>query len=143
MILPITTSFFWGLACILESLSLKNFPASMTFIVSAFVYVFAAIIVLFFKRNSLYEYFDVVKYRDSWMYTILAAICIFVIGNFIYLHALKESKTPYLVVALSYTAPIFTLIISILILKHDYSLCSLLGVTLVILGVFIISFHKK
>jgi len=142
IVLPLITSFFWGISSIFDSLSLRDFPPIMTFIICGFIYFIVSFFILLVNNKKLYPYFDLVKYRNAWIYAILAGLCVACVGNLIYLHALKSSLAPYLVVALSYSAPIFTLLVSVLVLKHDYSLSSILGVILVVTGVFVISFHK-
>ena len=88
-------------------------------------------------------FYDYKKYKTAWIYAILAAICVYGIANLIYYYALNSSDTPHIVIALAYSAPIFTLLVSIIILKKDFSLTSLLGVLLVILGTFIICWHSN
>ena len=142
--LPLCTAFCWGLSSIFDKLSMTAFSPIMVFIVGGMVYATVALSLLIYHRNSIKHYFyDYKKYKTAWMYAILGAICVYGVANLIYYYALNASNTPHIVIALSYSAPIFTLLVSIIILKHDFSITSILGVLLVIVGTFIVCLHAK
>ena len=141
--LPLCTSFCWGLSSVFDKLCLDDFSPIMIFIVGGFVYAILCIVLIIYNYQKLKIYLDFKKYKKAWIYSILAGICVYGIANLLYYHALKKSDTPHIVVALAYSAPIFTLLLSVIVLKNDFSLHSLIGVFLVIIGVFVICWHAK
>lgn len=141
---PIITSFFWGLSSIFDKLSMSgDFPPLMIFIISGMVYSLITIVLLIANKNKLIPYFNVIKYKMGWIYAILSGISVFAIANLLYLYALNKSNHGYVIVTLAYSAPIFTVLLGIIVLKHDYSWKSLMGVLLVILGVLLVCMHNK
>ena len=144
ILLPLCTAFCWGLSSVFDKLSMNAFSPVMVFIVGGIVYALVALGLLIYHRNHVKHYFyDYKKYKVAWIYAILAAVCVYGVANLIYYYALNASSTPHIVIALSYSAPIFTLLLSIIVLKEDFSMASIIGVILVVLGTFIVCYHSK
>ena len=144
ILLPVCTAFFWGLSSIFDKLCLNTFTPIMIFIVGGMVYSIIAIGLFIYHRHEIKHYFyDYIKYKNAWIYAILAGICVYGIANLIYYHVLHNTNNTNIVIAISYSAPIFTLILSLIILKKEnYSLASIIGVLFVIIGTVIVCLNS-
>jgi drug/metabolite transporter (DMT)-like permease len=136
IMLGLTVSFLWGLIPILD----KYILASMTPQVFLFMYmsfIFACALLFFlFNHKEIIKKIPTVKPSHVFL-TAATASCSF-LGVLLYLFLLKDNDS-HLVSAISYSAPMFTLLLAIFILKEKPSLMSTAGIAFIIMGVWCVA----
>jgi uncharacterized membrane protein len=139
-LLPLITASMWGLSAVLDKMAMIEMPMYLVFLIGALLYSITAIIVFFVNYKDLCMKIHTISYK-SYIYALLAAITGFTIANLIYYYSLKKIDKPHVVAALAYTAPIFAFIFGLLLLHNKFSMYSLIGVIITIIGVVIVSFN--
>ena len=139
-LLPLITSAMWGLSAVLDKMAMVDMPMYLVFLIGALLYTITAVIVLFvnYKDLQLQIKLNKISYK-SYIYAILAALTGFTIANLIYYYSLKKIDKPHIVACIAYTAPIFAFIFGLLLLNHKFSMYSLIGVIITVIGVIIVS----
>jgi drug/metabolite transporter (DMT)-like permease len=135
--LALLVSAFWGVSPVIHKVLLQNFhPASMV-VFSAPVYIAAVIIYASFHTDILQN--DLKKATIYQFFLIgLTFVLTALIANILYFTVLLHNKS-FVISALVYTSPIFTLILASLFLKETVNIYGFIGVCLVVIGICFIS----
>jgi uncharacterized membrane protein len=130
-------SLFWGISPVFYKMIMSKVDTKLTFIINN----------LFFTLGVLgytYYYWDQIKVdvqnisiRDTLAIGAIAIVLSF-IPNIIYYNLINDHDS-YVVTALVNSAPVFTVGLSYLLLKENITKNSLLGVVLIIVGIFCLS----
>lgn len=134
-------AFLWGLSPIIHKHILTNIDPKVIMVLSAFFY--TASVALF----AAY-YWDFIKKETKKlnMNTIIliafTSIITAFLANLIYFNILKEHDS-YIVSALIYSSPIFTLVLAYYLLKEKIRLYGCIGVLFIVVGVALIAMNEK
>jgi uncharacterized membrane protein len=80
--------------------------------------------------------------KQVFILLILSSLLSVFIANLLYFTILKNPYTKsYIVAALVFTSPMFTLLLSYFVLKEGVTYMAVLGVVLIITGVIALTFH--
>lgn len=134
-------AFLWGLTPIIHKHVLNTIDPLLVFVLSGIVFGVGAIILLFVNRDgSLVD-----KFRSTdtvalaW---IVAAQLVTMFATMLYLQLLQKHHS-YVVTALTYSSPVFTLILAYLILNEKVSIAGAMGVLLIVAGIALLAFNER
>jgi len=137
----ILVSFLWGMAPVIHKHVLKTVDTKVMMIATGAVY--AACLLLF----AVYSWKDVKKglhkldvYSVAWI--VFAAVTTAFVANLVYLYVLKKHDS-YVISALIYSAPVFTLALAYLFLHERPTLTGYAGVCLIIAGVLCLAYGER
>jgi len=141
-LLPLITSAMWGVSAVLDKMAMVDMPMYLVFLIGALLYTIAAVIIFFVNYKDLRMQIKLNKISNkSYMYAILAGITGFIIANLFFYYSIKNIHNTHTVATIAYTAPIFTFIFALLLLNHKFSMYSLIGVIITVIGVVIVSLN--
>ncbi len=140
LILPaFLIAFLWALAALMHKYFLNYISAFTLVILTGLIYGITSIISsLFYKEYLQKDIFDKIIPEKFWLYLIIIVVISSYVTHYIYLHLIQKNET-HLVIAITFTSPIFVLLYAILVLGKKISLSSSLGVLLITLGTILIS----
>ncbi len=130
-------SFCWGLSPVLYKLLMTKMDIKVTFVINSLFFTLAVIAYTIYYWNDIKSNLKTTSVRDIALLGGISVILSF-IPNIIYFNLLNQYDS-YVVTALVNTAPIFTVGMSYLILKERVTKYDILGVVLIIIGVFFLS----
>ena len=137
-LLCIFVAFLWSLHPICHKILKNNIDAFYIFIlIWLFTSVFM-IFILFYYKNHIYS--NIVNLTKYELLILLWLGLISVLANYIYFYVIK-SDNAYIVSALTYSSPLFTIIIAYLLLNEVISYNAILGILFIIIGASILSFE--
>ena len=142
-VIPIAlfVSFLWGVQIICHKILLKKTNFKVIMVVGSIFYFICVALFTASYWNTLKK--DIVKLDAKSILLIgFASICSAFIANLIYLYILKDHSS-YVVSALIYSSPIFTLILAYLMLKEKVTFIGAIGVVLIVVGVICLSLNEK
>lgn len=141
ILLALLVAFLWGVAPVIHKHVLKSISPHVVLIISGVSYITCLAIFAAIHQRKLIEG---IKHIHAKYVLIIALTSIFTafIANIIYLNVLKHQDS-YIISALIYACPVFTLILAYVFLKEKVTLFGGLGVFFIILGVICIIFNEK
>ena len=136
VLLGILVAALWALGPILQKIVMSRGISSTTIIVlgGIFSIVFGAVC-LVFKRHELIADFHKID-AEVLMLIAGAAIVCGIVASYMFLHILKKYDA-YLVNALAYTSPIFTIIFTFWLLGEPVTWMSIVGIFVIMGGVML------
>ena len=132
-------AFVWGLSPILNKILIKD-GLPVEFIFAAVAVCYAACVTVFIFCNRRLIMAGLRKASIS-QYAIIATIGVFsaFVGNLVFMKLLSKHNDSYVVTALTFISPVFTLALAYLFLKEEVTLVSGLGVLLVVAGIIMVA----
>jgi len=134
-------AIIWAYMAIIEKKLLKHVSYITLFILFGLFIGFISLLLLIYYNKSIKE--DIIFMYNKISYIILMLYgLIYIIASLIYLKLMKNHYS-YLVVALTYTTPLFVTLFSYFELKENIDIKSVLGILLIVSGCITISLNKK
>ncbi|NPA62362.1 MAG: EamA family transporter [Methanococci archaeon] len=130
IILGLLVALFYGIGTFFAKIVCEKNPMFQWIVVNVVGIIMCSIILLKYKNIIITD-------QKIVMYAIISAILV-VLGSLILYYALYKGKAS-IVVPLSSIGPAITVILSILFLKETLTPIQIIGITLVILGVILLS----
>jgi drug/metabolite transporter (DMT)-like permease len=132
-------SFLWGASPVIQRFLMTTRPLSPETLM-----VFGSAI--YFLCTTIYFVFNKAKIvseiaNTSWTtlsIMIISGIFVGFVANFLYYKVIR-SNTSYVVAALVFSAPFFTVLLSFLFLKEELTLLSILGVVFIVIGIVLLA----
>ena len=137
ILIALLVSAFWGVAPVIHKVLLHKFDPASMMVFSAPFYVFALAIYTCFYTNTLAKQWSSATVTDLLAIGFTSILTAF-IANILYFTVLAKNKS-FVISALVYTSPIFTLVLAWLFLKENINLYGISGVLLVFIGVLLIA----
>jgi uncharacterized membrane protein len=135
-------SFLWGIQPIIHKYLLQKINGITILVLSSFVYFIASFLISFITKNHNIIIKDLkIMNRKDYMIIIFTTFFTVFLANIIYYYILKRHQTSF-ISSLINSAPIFTLIVSYLFLKENIEPIGVIGILLMTLGVFCVSFNN-
>jgi transporter family protein len=137
-ILCIFVAFLWSLQPILHKMLKKNIDVFILFIL---VWIFTSlfmIIFLFYYKNHIYENIINLTKFELLIFISIGIMC--VLANYLYFNIIKIEDS-YIVSAITYSSPVFTILVAYLLLQENISISSIIGILLIVVGAVILSFN--
>jgi len=139
ILISLSVAFLWGLAPIFQKHFLKRFDKASLMLLFSFSYAFIVAAYSLFNQTSIIKDISFLSNGDFLKIITYVFFTIF-LTNLLILHVLK-SHDAYVVVAFEATAPLFTLLIVCLFFNENVTTIGVLGVLLIVLGVFCVSLN--
>ncbi len=130
-------SLCWGLSPVLYKLLMNNVDIKVTFVINSLFFTLAVICYTIYYWNDIKSNLQTTSVSDICFLGLISVVLSF-IPNIIYFNLLNQYDS-YVVNALVSTSPIFTLGMAYLILRESITKYDILGVILIITGVFFLS----
>lgn len=132
-------SFLWGASPVIQRFLMTTRPLSPETLM-----VFGSAI--YFLCTAIYFVFNKAKIANeiastSWTtlsIMIISGIFVGFVANLLYYKVIR-SNTSYVVAALVFSAPFFTVLLSFLFLKEELTLLSILGVVCIVVGIILLA----
>jgi len=137
LILIIGAATLWGFTPILEKLGLGKGVSAMNGVVIRSSSAALGAIIFTLLNGTTSSIFNMPL--KNFVFIALSGITAGLVAQWLYFSSLKASQTS-LVVPIGSTYPLFTLIFSVIILNESFSTQKLVGILLIISGVFLLGF---
>jgi uncharacterized membrane protein len=137
-ILCIFVAFLWSLQPILHKMLKKNIDVFILFIL---VWIFTSLFMIFFLfyyKNHIYENIINLTKFEILIFINIGLMC--VLANYLYFNIIKIEDS-YIVSAIIYSSPLFTILVAYLLLQENISISSVIGILLIFIGTIILSFN--
>ena len=129
-----TASLLWAIAAILHKKMLAHLsPHTLVFLTGILFGSMSIIFALFFKKNIMADLFHTKIPTVVWYWLFSAVFLGLLCAYFIYFSIMQNNNTS-IVIALTYTSPLFVMLFSLLILNESISFISVLGCILIVIG---------
>lgn len=135
----LVVSFLWSLSPILEKYIFKSgIHVESVMLIGGIFYLVPLAIYGLCNIQTIRK--DLCNSMNLQVLSIIAASTVMTVflANIINFHLVKNNPS-YIVTALTFTSPVFTMIFAALILKENVTRVSLLGVTFIVAGVILLS----
>jgi transporter family protein len=134
-------SLFWGISPVLYKIIMKRVDTKLTFIINHLFFNLGLLGYTFYYWKDLKSDFKSVSTQDIIAIGAISIVLSF-IPNIIYYNLINNHDS-YLVTALINSSPIFTVALSYLILKENITKYSIIGVVLIIIGIYCLTFCQN
>ena len=136
ILLSLVTAFCWGASPVIYKHLLGNITQSTLIVASALVYCLLALGYFLLHKERVLT--DIASQNSKvFLWLIVANVFVFV-GQLIYVHCLHREKS-YIVSAITYTSPLFTLLLSYYLLKEGVSMSAIAGIIFIVAGVILLA----
>jgi drug/metabolite transporter (DMT)-like permease len=139
ILISLFVAFLWGLAPIIQKHLLKKFDRFSLMLFFSTVYFICLLLCLPFYHLRLIRDVSILEIHDIALIA-LTAIGTSFLANVLILQVIKEHDS-YIVSALESVAPLFTLFFVYYFLNEKINILGVLGVILVVLGIFCIALN--
>jgi uncharacterized membrane protein len=141
--LALLIAFLWGIQPVIHKYLLTKFNWFTIMFISSIIYFIALCITLLFSKTKSDFSRDLHNgtTQDFIIIATTSIITVFLV-NMIYYYVLKNHETS-IISALIYSAPVFTLVISYLFLSERIQLIGIIGILLILSGVFCVSLNNN
>lgn len=133
----LTVAALWGLTPILQKSLLIHLPRETIFALSTLVYATATFVYCCFHRRTIARSLPNVTLRHAGLIVVSSVLGAFA-ANLIFLAVLKDNPS-YVVTALAFTSPIFTVLLAACVLGERISGTNLAGILLVVAGAVMVA----
>ena len=136
-------SFLWGLSPVIHKylLSGQDLHPETMLVIGGTLYSVCLVLYGWYKRKLVMHDVKSRMTWKSWLAVGLTSIVCGFVANMLYFFILKK-HTSYIVSALIYASPLFTLILALLFLKEKVTAMGMVGVFFIVMGVVCIAFHE-
>lgn len=141
--IAIFISFLWGMSSILEKYVLKSINVPTLLVINAIVYMICMVIYYIIKRKDIHISKALSKCESKTLsILILNVVFALFVANILYFEILSKHKS-YIVTALVFSAPLFTVLFGCLLLKEKITVTGFMGLIFIVLGVICISLKDE
>ena len=140
IITSLVIALLWGIQPIIQKNLLKDISTQSLMLYSNLIFMFCLLIYSCFYQDDIIHDFQKLTTYQWQMLIFLAVVCSF-LTTIVYSHLIKNHKIS-LVMALTYSAPVFTLILGEILLQEIPSAKSKIGVFITIFGLGIIAMYS-
>ena len=140
LVLPaILVACMWGYLPVMEKKILQHVSIKTLLVLFGLLYGIVSLIICMYYYKEIYE--DIKNkniFEKISIKALLFMVIFYIVGSLIYYMLLKDHKS-HIVVALTYTTPIFTTLFSYLMIQEEITQKSILGIILIVAGGIIVS----
>ena len=139
--LAICIAFLWGISPIIFKYLLGDIDMKVIMFLTAIVYTSCAIIYIIPSWNGIIASIRKISNKHLVLIVINAIVMTF-LANLLFLMALKNNSKTYLITAIAFCAPLFSLLIAFFFLNQKLTWYNIIGMTLTIMGIFVLSYYQ-
>lgn len=137
LFIALCVAFLWGVSPVIHKSLLGKHSHVTIMLITAIVNILCVISYAVFKNKELIPDMKTIPMKDVFVVACTTMTTVF-LANVLYYTALKNNDS-YIISALIYSSPIFTLLLAYLFLKEKITYYGLLGVLFIIVGVCFIA----
>lgn len=138
VVLSLLVAFLWATSTIIQKHALKDLNPATVMIVSSCFYMACLAMYGLWKKDIVYS--DLKNVRASTIATVcFSAIVGGFLAQFLFIYLL-QSQNSAVVTALTFTSPVFVLLMSIFLLHERSHLLSVIGIITVFVGVSLVAY---
>lgn len=141
VIIALIVALLWGIQPLVQKELLKNFSYHSVFMFVNIIFTTCLVIYGYVYREIILDDFKKLESNHIHLLLFSAIICGF-LASITYYHLLKDHKS-YVITTITYTAPIFTILLSEYFLKESINPYSKIGVLFVVMGVFLMAYYNN
>lgn len=135
--LALFVGFLWGLSPIMHKYFLNHVSYKLILTLGSLTYFMCTILFAIYYWKDLIKESAKLTITSTSMIVLVSVVTAFM-ANIIYFYVLKSTKS-YIVSALVYSSPLFTLLLSYMFMNERITLLSGMGCVVVFVGVLMIS----
>jgi len=139
--LSLLIAFAWGIIPSIQKYALHSLPVITVFAIGSVVYFIGAMIFITYYRKEVVTSLSTIDLKVFGLLVFSGFFCA-LLPNLLFIKILKHNSS-YILTALSYTSPVFTLLLSYLWLKEEITLHQVFGILLIIIGVILVAYNKN
>ena len=141
ILLAILIAFLWGISPVIFKYLLGDVDMKVIMVLTAVIYTLCTALYTIPSWRDIYR--SIIKINHVHMFWIVvnAALLTFV-ANLLFLIALKNNSKSYVITSIAFSAPLFSLLIAYLFLNQQITYHNLIGVVLIVTGIFVLSYFK-
>jgi drug/metabolite transporter (DMT)-like permease len=134
-------AFLWGVAPVIHKRVLYTTPVPVVMVIGGAFYMSCLLLFAIYNRKEVVV--GIQQLPWSYIFLIgLTSICTAFVANILYFYVLKKYDS-YIISALIYSSPIFTLLLAFLFLKENITINGFIGVMLIVVGISYLAFNKQ
>ena len=134
-------SFLWGILAIFQKIFLKNIDYHTFMCLTGLVYSICILFYILYIKTKFFN--DIKKIKLITFFLIFVSVFFgLFLSNILYFYLLKHNE-PSVVIAITFSAPLFTLLGAYLILQEKIHIYGILGILCIVLGTILISLNKE
>ena len=134
-------ALLWGISPVIHKHVLKNVAPKVIMTVGSIFYFLCMCLFVIYNWEFLKN--EVPKLDQmSLLWIAIASIISAFIANVLYFYILKKHDS-YVVSALIYASPVFTLLLAVMLLKEKVNAYGIGGVLLIVTGVILMAFNER
>lgn len=134
-------SFLWGLAPIIHKHVLKSVDPKVVMVTGGLFYSICLFTFAIYYLKDIKSGFKKLQLRNA-LWIGFASIITAFIANLIYFYILKDHDS-YVIAALIYSSPVFTLILAYYLLKEKVTMMGFVGVAFIMIGIICLALNEK
>lgn len=141
--IAIFIAFIFGVSPIIHKYIFNNVPTltpQLLFIFGGITYFFLTLVYAISEKQSIITNIKTIPLSIIALF--LFGSCISFYANYLYFNIISKNPS-HLVSSLIFISPLFTLVLSYLLLKEDITIMSVTGICLIVIGVIIIAVSGK
>ena len=131
----------WGIIPIIQKYVLSTVSVITVFVVGSFIYFSGTLLIFAYNRHEVLTNIPKLNLK-LWGMLIFSGIFCAMLTNMLFIRLLKTNSS-YIVTALSYTSPVFTMLLGYMILSERITIMSFIGVILIVSGIVLLVFQNK
>lgn len=140
IVLGLAVAFLWGVSPILHKNLLKDMSRHSLMVFGSVIYTICICIYAYNHKQVISEDFGNISQKSIVMLVLSSGICGFLASLWYY--QLMRDHPSHIVTALTYSSPIFTLLLAELLLKEHSDTYSRIGILLITAGIVVLSKHN-
>ena len=143
VLLSLFISFMWGIQPIIHKhiFNTQTVSAATMMVFGSFMYFVCSFVYFIQQRKMVMD--DVRKMKVMTItLLVFSAIIAGFFANYLYFSVIQKHDS-YLVSALVFRSPFFTLLLSYFVLKENISIVSMCGVIFIVFGVILLAFNRN
>ena len=139
----VLVAMLWGLYAVIESRIIKQYHPLFMFILGGLCWGAVSLVMLIYKRDELLPLYKKAAKGKTLAIAIAGSIFAIVGANYLFMLALENAPSPNIVLSLAYSAPIFAILISILLFQYPVNRIEITGMVIAIIGVGLVTSSLK
>jgi uncharacterized membrane protein len=140
IIVALFIALLWGIQPLLQKNLLHDISTHTILVLSNLIFTVCLVIYAYLYRQIILDDFEKLK-TEHWKLLIFSAVICSFLSTIIYYDLIKTHK-PSIITALTYSAPIFTMLLGEYFLKETATVNAKFGIVLVVLGLSMMSYYN-
>jgi drug/metabolite transporter (DMT)-like permease len=135
-------SFLWGASPVIQRYLMTTRPLSpeTLMVFGSAIYFLCTLIYFFANKSKIVGEISQASWKTLCI-MLISGIFVGFIANYLYYKVIRNN-TSYIIAALVFSAPFFTVILSYIFLKEELTFASGLGVVLIVIGIVLLATSK-